>query len=209
MIILGLTGSIGMGKSTVSKMFHDAGVPVWDADAQVHQGYEGGGEAEERVYRKILEEFPEACSNAVIDRKVIADMVFADRSRLDVLNDIFGYYLEIQLAEFIADRRWNMKADLVVLDVPLLFEGGSIIRHCDYVAVVHCPPEEQKARVLRRPGMTEERLQAVMKNQLPSGEKMKMADILIDTAAPIVDVRARVVDIITNIADQDWVVSQN
>ncbi len=205
MIILGLTGSIGMGKSTVSKMFYDAGVPVWDADAQVHQGYEGGGEAEERVYEKILAEFPEACTKAVIDRKIIADMVFADRTRLDILNDIFGHYIEVELGKFIADQRWNKKSELIVLDVPLLFEGGNTIRHCDYVAVVHCSPEEQKARVLRRPGMTEDRLRAVMRNQMPSEEKMKSADILIDTSLPIVEVRSRVANIIANIGDAEWV----
>lgn len=209
MIILGLTGSIGMGKSTISGMFADAGVPVWDADAQVHQGYEGAGEEEDRLYSAILNNFPEACTKARVDRKIIADIVFRDPPKLRILERLFGHYLEMAMVKFIADMRWREeKVPFVVLDVPLLFESKHFVRQCDYVAVAYCTAEEQRNRVLARPGMTEERFASILKNQIPSGEKVKNADIRINTSLPLLEVRHRVADIIENICDEKWAANQ-
>ncbi len=205
MIVLGLTGSIGMGKSTVSEMFREGGVPVWDADAQVHHGYDGGGEEEERIYKFILANFPDACVNARVDRRILGEIVFGDPEKLRALEKVFGHYLEIEMGRFIAKARWETEAPMVVLDVPLLFENPHVGMQCHYVAVVHCSAEEQKRRVLARPGMTEERLKKVLAQQMPSAEKVKAADIRLDTSRPMLEVRQFVAEIIENIADEDWV----
>lgn len=206
MIVLGLTGSIGMGKSTVSAMFAESGVPVWDADQAVHDAYE----YDEDIYKMILRMFPEACKNARVDRKVLGGIVFNEPDKLRELERVFGHTLEIDRAKFIANARWAVDGErpLVVLDVPLLLENPHIIMQCHYVAVVHCPAEEQRRRVLARPGMTEERLKQVLSRQMPSADKVKAADIRIDTARPMLDVRARVADIIANIADEEWAAKQ-
>jgi dephospho-CoA kinase len=207
MIVLGLTGSIGMGKSTVSAMFAEGGVPVWDADAAVHNAYEGGGEEEDKVYKQILRLFPEAC-NAGVNRQKLGEIVFNDAAKLRELERIFGHYLEMDRARFIAKARWLDEAPLVVLDIPLLLENPDLVMHCHYVAVVHCPDEEQRRRVLARPGMTEERFQSIVSKQMPSALKLQSADIRIDTARPMLEVRAQVSEIIDNIADDYWVAKQ-
>lgn len=206
MIVLGLTGSIGMGKSTVSAMFAEGGVPVWDADQAVHDAYEW----DEDIYKMILRMFPEACVNARVDRKVLGSIVFNEPDKLRELERVFGHLLEVDRAKFIANARWAVDGErpLVVLDVPLLCENPHIIMQCHYVAVVHCPDEEQRRRVLARPGMTEERFRAILAQQIPSAEKVKGADIRIDTARPLLEVRERVAEIIANIADEKWSAQQ-
>ncbi len=184
MIVLGLTGSIGMGKSTVAAMFRRLGVPVWDADAAVHRLQGPGG----RLLDAIEAAFPGTTGAGGVDRAALGRLVLGDRVRLRALEAIVHPAVGTSRAAFLRRHRARR---LVVLDVPLLFEAGGR-RGVDAVAVVSAPAARQRARVLARPGMTEARLAAIMRRQLPDKAKRARADFVIDTGTTRAATAARV-----------------
>ncbi len=175
MIILGLTGSIGMGKTTAAENFRRLGVPVHDADRAVHEFLAKNGEAVER----IKAQFPGAEKKGAIDREKIASQVFNDPEALARIESILHPMVKYQERSFleIAARRGHR---LAVLDVPLLFETGGEAR-CDAVVVVSAPVFLQEQRVLSRPGMTRERLSSIRARQIPDLEKRQRADFVVLT----------------------------
>jgi len=175
MRILGLTGSIGMGKTTAAAMLRRLGVPVHDADATVHALFAPGGAA----VAKVAAAFPGVVRNGAVDRAALGAIVFGDDSALKRLEAIVHPLVRRAEREFLARQR-RRHVRLVVLDVPLLFESGGRGR-CDKVAVVTCPAFLQAQRVLARPGMTVERLAAIRAKQMPDPEKRKRADFVIQT----------------------------
>jgi dephospho-CoA kinase len=188
MIVLGLTGSIGMGKSTASKLFGEEGVPVFEADAAVHALYKGA------AAELIEAEFPGTTRDGEVDRPVLARVVFGNPKALKKLESIVHPLVREMETSFV-DAARAAGVPLVVLDIPLLFENGSEVR-CDLVVVVSAPPEMQRERVMRREGMTEERFNAILAAQLPDAEKRARADIVIDTSGPVENTRRTVQEII-------------
>ncbi len=176
MIILGLTGSIGMGKSATAAMFRDQGVPVYDADAAVHDLYEPGGEAVESLGRR----FPGVVLEGRVDRNVLRDEVLNNADAMADLEAIV-HPLVAQAQQRFRETALANGAPLVVLDIPLLFETDGDER-CDYVAVVTAPKAVQRARVLSRPDMDEAALDAILAKQTPDQEKRARADFVISTA---------------------------
>ena len=182
MIKLGLTGSIGMGKSTVAAMFADEGVPVFDADAEVHQLQGPGG----RILPAIEARFPGTTGPAGVDRPALGAAVFGRPDELRALEAIVHPAVREERAAFLDA---HADAPLVVLDIPLLFETHGEAQ-VDKVAVVSAPPEIQRGRVLARPGMTEERFAAILAKQMPDAEKRARADFVIPTGGPPDETRA-------------------
>ncbi|MFN3591763.1 MAG: dephospho-CoA kinase [Thermaurantiacus sp.] len=172
-LVIGLTGSIGMGKSRVARMFRHLHVPVFDADAEVRalQGPEG------RALPAIEAAFPETTGPAGVDRQALGLQVFGKPEALARLEAILHPMVRRAQERFLARHR---SREVVVLDVPLLFEAGGW-RLCDLVAVVSAPARVQRARVLARPGVTEEKFAAILATQLPDAEKRARADIVIET----------------------------
>jgi len=187
-IVLGLTGSIGMGKSTVAAMFADAGVPVFDADAAVHalQGPAG------RIVAAIEARFPDTTGPEGVDRTALGEAVFGDPAALAVLEGIVHPAVAEERAAFLTA---HAAAPLVVLDVPLLFEAGGW-QAVDRIAVVSAPADVQRARVLSRPGMTGARFDAILAKQMPDAEKRARADHVIPTGGSLEETRAAVGDVI-------------
>ena len=177
MIVLGLTGSIGMGKSTVAAMFADEGVPVFDADAAVHrlQGPEGALVAE------IEAQFPGTTGSGGVNRGALAERVLGEPEALRRLEALVHPAVAREREAFLAAHR---DSPLVVLDIPLLFEAGGWTG-VDRIAVVSAPAEVQRARVLARPGMTAEKFERILARQIPDEEKRARADFVIDTGCPI------------------------
>ncbi len=173
MIILGLTGSIGMGKSTAAAEFRRQGIPVHDSDAVVHRLLGPNGEA----VAEIDAAFPGSARGGGIDRKVLGDRVFGDPVALRRLESILHPRVRMAEAVFL-HRMARRRAALVVLDIPLLLETGAQ-RRCDAVAVVTAPARLQTRRVLARPGMTPEKLAAILAQQMPDRLKRRQADFLI------------------------------
>ena len=171
MIVIGLTGSIAMGKSTAARAFRRLGVPVHDADAAVRRLLGPGGAA----VASVAEAFPGAVKNGAADRAELARRVFADPDALRRLEDILHPLVRRRAFSNAARRRAP-----VVLDVPLLFETGGE-RNCDLVVAVSAPAFLQAKRFLRRPGMTAERLAATLARQMPDADKRRRADIVIQT----------------------------
>jgi dephospho-CoA kinase len=190
LIILGLTGSIGMGKSTTAAMFRELGVPVYDADAAVHASYAKGGACVDPVGAA----FPGVVKDGAIDREALRGAVLGDPEALRRLNGIVHPIIGSLRNTFFEDAEAD-GADLVVLDIPLLFEGGGE-RGMDAVVVVTAPPEVQRERVLQREGMSPERLDAILAHQTPDAEKRARADFIIDTGAGLEPVRKQVAEII-------------
>ncbi len=172
-LIIGLTGSIGMGKSTVAAMFARLKVPVFDADAAVHALQGPGGAA----LPAIEAAFPGTTSPAGLDRAKLGAAVFGDAAALQRLEAIIHPLVGAAQAQFLARHR---RRRLVVLDIPLLFEKGGAAK-VDVTVVVSAPPEIQRARVLARPGMTPAKFAAILAQQLPDAEKRARADIVIPT----------------------------
>lgn len=172
---LGLTGSIGMGKSTTAQMFRDAGVPVWDADATVHALYAPGGAA----VAPLAAAFPGAGIGPSVDRAILKRLIDADPAALARIEAIVHPLVTADRAAFI-DRVAAEGADLVVLDIPLLFETGAEDQ-MDAVLVVSAPPEVQRARVMARPGMTDDLLATILSRQMPDADKRARADHVIET----------------------------
>lgn len=184
MITIGLTGSIGMGKSTVAAMFADAGVPVFDADAAVHrlQGPAGS------IVAAIEAAFPSTTGSAGVDRTALGEAVLGDPLALRRLEAIVHPAVAEERAAFLAA---HADAPLVVLDIPLLFETGGD-GAVDKLVVVSAAPQVQHARVLARPGMTAARLDAILARQTPDAEKRARADFVIPTDVPLAETRAAV-----------------
>lgn len=184
MIMLGLTGSIGMGKSTVGAMFAQEGVPLFDADAVVHrlQGPEGALVAE------IETHFPGTTGEGGVSRTALAEAVLGEPEALRRLEALIHPVVAREKREFL-DR--HADAPLVVLDIPLLFEKGGWDQ-VDKIAVVSAPADLQRARVLARPGMTEAKFDAILALQTPDSEKRARADFVIETGGSLDDTRASV-----------------
>ncbi|HYG47136.1 MAG TPA: dephospho-CoA kinase [Allosphingosinicella sp.] len=184
MMRLGLTGSIGMGKSTVAAMFAEEGIPVFDADAAVHrlQGPEGALVAE------IEAHFPGTTGTGGVNRGALAERVLGEPARLRRLEELVHPAVAREREAFLAE---HAGAPLVLLDIPLLFEAGGW-KDVDRVAVVSAPEEIQRARVLARPGMTPQKLDSILARQLPDREKRARADFVIDTGGPLEETRRAV-----------------
>ena len=184
MNILGLTGSIGMGKSTVAAMFEEAGVPVFDADAAVHQLQGTGG----RLVAHIESAFPGTTGPGGVNRGKLAQQVLGDAAALARLEAIVHPAVAEMRQEFLQQHR---AAPLIVFDIPLLFEkgGGAGL---DAVAVVSAPAKLQRERVLARPGMTAEKFEQILRLQMPDAEKRRRADYVIDTGVPHQQTREQV-----------------
>ncbi|MBX3593637.1 dephospho-CoA kinase [Sphingomonas sp.] len=180
-VILGLTGSIGMGKSTVAAMFADEGVPVFDADAAVHALQGPGG----RLVAAIEAEFPDTTSDRGVDRTALGEAVFGNPEAFRRLEGIVHPAVAHERNTFLAR---HADAPLVVLDVPLLFEAGGW-RQVERIAVVSAPAGVQRARVLARPGMTAERFESILARQMPDSEKRTRADFVIPTGGSLDDTR--------------------
>ena len=195
MIILGLTGSIGMGKSTTAAVFRDLGIPVYDADAEVHASYARGGACVEPVGAA----FPGVVKDGAIDREALRHAVLGRPEELKRLNGVVHPIIGGLRRSFFDDAK-AAGADLVVLDIPLLFEGGGE-RGMDAVAVVTAPPEIQRERVLQREGMTAERFEAILGHQIPDAEKRARADFVIDTSQGLEPVRRQAAEILAVMRD--------
>ncbi len=172
---LGLTGSIGMGKSTVAAMFRDLGVPVWDADATVHSLYAAGGSAVPLIARL----WPAAVTGGAVDRGALKDWIKADPRALTAIEAAVHPLVTAHRAGFF-DGAAAMGAGLIVADIPLLFETG-VEGALDATLVVSAPPDLQRARVLARPGMTEAHFQTILARQMPDAEKRARATYVIET----------------------------
>ena len=184
MIVIGLTGSIGMGKSTVAAMFRSHGVPVFDADAAVRLSQGPGG----RALGAIEARFPGTTHAGGLDRLKLGQRVFGDAAALGDLERILHPLVGSQQARFMARHRARAA---VVLDVPLLFEKGGW-RSCDLTVVVSAPARVQRARVLARPGMTAAKFAAILKTQMPDAAKRRRADVVIETGRGMLATRRAV-----------------
>ncbi|WP_264622132.1 dephospho-CoA kinase [Bradyrhizobium japonicum] len=191
MRILGLTGSIGMGKSTTAKLFAEAGVPVYDADAAVHQLYEG------EAAPAIEAAFPGTTANGKVDRPKLSARVVHDPAAIKQLEQIVHPMLGASRQKFFADAE-AADAPVVVLDIPLLFETGGEKR-VDAVVVVSTSPELQRKRVLERGTMDEAKLDAIIAKQTPDAEKRKRADFVVDTSHGLEPVRAQITHILAEV----------
>ena len=193
MIVLGLTGSIGMGKSTAGAMFADRGVPVISADEIVHDLY--GGQAAPLIEAA----FPGTVEDGVVNREKLSRSVLGDEAAFKRLEAIVHPLVEQKRLEFVENQRQAGKS-LVVLDIPLLFEGGGEAA-VDKVVVVSCDAEQQKQRVLKRPGMTREKFEAILSRQVPDGEKRARADFVIDTSGTFEATRAQIDALIDSLVE--------
>lgn len=191
MIILGLTGSIGMGKSTTAAMFSELGIPVHGSDETVHRLYSG------RAAPLVEAEFRGTVIDGVVDREKLAKAVLADSAALRRLEAIVHPLVREEEILFL-DRHRKAGAPLVVLDIPLLFETGGNER-VDKIVVVTAPPEVQRERVLRRPGMTEDKFAAILAKQVPDAQKRQQADFIIDTGAGMDAARREVEKIVSDL----------
>ncbi|OHV80022.1 dephospho-CoA kinase [Mesorhizobium sp. ORS 3428] len=191
MIVLGLTGSIGMGKSTTAKMFAEAGVPVHDSDETVHRLYAG------KAAPLVEAAFPGTTQSGVVDRARLAEKVLGDPAALKKLEAIIHPLVRADADAFLARHR-AAGAPLVVLDIPLLFETGGRNR-VDKVVVVSAPAEIQRDRVLERPGMSEEKFASILAKQVPDAEKRRQADFIVDTGQGFDAARAAVAAIVSEL----------
>ena len=191
MRILGLTGSIGMGKSTTAKLFTEAGVPVYDADAAVHKIYEG------EAAPAIEAAFPGTTVDGRVDRAKLSAKVVHDPAAIKQLEQIVHPMLGASRKKFL-DEAERSGAPVVVMDIPLLFETGGEKR-VDAVVVVSTDPATQRERILARGTMTSEALDAILARQLPDAEKRKRADFVVDTSHGLDPVRTAIRDILVEV----------
>jgi len=198
MIVLGLTGSIGMGKSTTTAMFAEAGATVWNADDAVHRLYARGGAA----VGPVGEAFPGVVVDGVVDRVRLAEALGRDGEAFQRLEAIVHpLVLKGRVEDLAAAEARGVK--LAVLDIPLLFETGGDAA-VDAVVVVTAPAGVQAARVLARPGMTKERFETILARQMPDAEKRRRADFVIDTGEGLEATRARVDEIVGMVLAEGW-----
>jgi dephospho-CoA kinase len=188
MRVLGLTGSIGMGKSTTAKLFAEAGVPVYDADATVHKVYEG------EAVSLVEAAFPGTTVDGKVDRTRLSPLVVHDAAAMKKLEQIVHPLLAAHHRKFLDDAE-RSGAAIAVVDVPLLFETGGDKR-VDAVVVVTTDPELQRKRILARDNMTAEKLDAILARQLPDAEKRERADFVVDTSHGLEPVRERIREIL-------------
>ena len=193
MKIIGLTGSIGMGKSTTAAMFREAGIPVYDADAAVHDLYDVGGAA----VGPVGEAFPGVVKDGRVDREELRQRVLGQPEALKRLNAIVHPLVGLDRVGFLKQAEAD-GCDWVVFDVPLLFETGGHA-NVDAVVVVSAPPEMQRERVLARPGMTPDRLDAILAQQMADAEKRARAHYVVDTGRGLAAAREQVADIVAEL----------
>lgn len=197
MIIIGLTGSIGMGKSTVAGMFYERGVPIHDADRAVHNAMAPGGPA----VQDIAEAFPDAVDilngKTVINRQKLGATVFGNTDKINRLEGILHPYARASADRFVKECR-EKGHQCALLDIPLLFETGAESR-VDVTICVSAAADVQKARVLKRPGMTEDKLDHILARQMPDAEKRRRADFIIHTDTSLSETTAQVDDILEKI----------
>ncbi len=194
MLSIGLTGSIGMGKSTTADMFRAEGVPVYDSDKAVHDIYAGPAAP------LIEREFPGTVINGVVDRARLAERVLNDAQAMKRLEAIVHPLVWAARADFVAEQR-RKGAAFVVYDIPLLFEAGKD-KDVDVIVVVSAAPAVQKERVLARPGMTEEKFAAILARQTPDAEKRRRADFVVHTDRGLDAARAEVRAILKKLAER-------
>ena len=195
MKIIGLTGSIGMGKSTTAAMFREAGIPVYDADAAVHAASAVGGVA----VGPVGDAFPGTVSDGRVDREALRQQVLGKPEAMARLNSIVHPLIGKSRTDAF-EAATASGADMIVLDVPLIYETGGE-RNMDAVIVVSAPAKMQRERVLAREGMTPERLDAILAQQLPDAEKRRRADYVIDTGKGLEAAQAQVTDVIKTLRE--------
>jgi dephospho-CoA kinase len=195
MIVIGLTGSVGMGKSATAAMFAEAGAPVYDADAEVRRLYAPGGAAVDRVEAA----FPGVVVDGAVDRGRLGERVLGDPDALARLNAIVWPLMGEARAEFFRQAQAS-GADVVVLDIPLLLETGGE-RNVDKVVVVSAPADVQRQRVLSRPGMTEAKFEAILAAQMDDADKRARADFIVDTSQGFDHARRQVRDILLRVRE--------
>ena len=188
--LVGLTGSIGMGKTETAKMFAQLGIPVYDADAAVHRLYEAGGV----VVDKIAEAFPGTVNDGRVDREQLAQRLRETKDGFERLEKIVHPLVAQEQQQFLANAA-AQGAEMVVMDIPLLFETGGHAR-MDAVVVVSAPAYVQRARVLSRPGMTEDKLDYILSRQMPDAEKRAQAHFVVETDQGLDHALAQVKDIV-------------
>ena len=193
MRVIGLTGSIGMGKSTTAAMFRDAGIPVYDADAAVHAAYDVGGIAVESVGKA----FPGVVKAGRVDREALRQAVLGKPEAMQKLNGVVHPLIGRDRAS-VFEAAMASGADMIIMDVPLIFETGGE-KNMDAVIVVSAPAEMQRERVLAREGMSPERLDAILAQQMPDADKRARADYVVDTSQGLDVARAQVADIIADL----------
>jgi len=198
MITVGLTGSIGMGKSTTAAMFAEAGAMVYDADAEVGRIYAKGGAA----VAPLEAAFPGVVKEGAVDREALRVKVLGDPEAIQRLNAVVHPLLGAGRAEFFM-RAEDAHADVIVLDIPLLFETGGEAR-VDAVVVVSAPTDVQRARVIARPGWTDARLDAILAQQLSDAEKRARADFVIDTGQGLEAARDQVRQVMATLRAPGW-----
>jgi len=181
--IIGLTGSIGMGKSTASKILKSFGLPIHSADKAVHEALRRGGAG----VKPVANLFPEALKRGAIDRRLLGQRVFASPAKLRKLEKILHPLVEKSSRRFLAEAK-RKKTKAAVLEIPLLFETKAEKR-CDVTICMTAPKKIQKERVMKRPGMTEARLYAILKQQMPDTEKRRRADYAVNTGKGLADTR--------------------
>lgn len=191
--ILGLTGSIGMGKSTVARQFVEAGAKLSDADAIVHKLLQ----EDDELIGQIAAAFPQAMAQGAVDRKRLGALVFADAERLKLLEQMLHPKVRAENLRQIAQAKAE-GISLLVLEIPLLYETGAEAIF-DKVVVVSCGAEKQRERVLARPNMTEEKFHQILHYQMPDDEKCARADFVIDTSRDLEDSRAQVEELISSL----------
>ena len=198
MLLVALTGSIGMGKSTTAAMFAEAGIPVWDADAAVHELYAPGGAGAEAIAGLV----PDAVTEAGVDRSRLRDAILKDSTLLKRIEAVIHPLVGADRAEFLARARAEGQA-IAMCDIPLLFETGGNAAF-DKVVVVSAPADVQRARVLERPGMTAEAFETILAKQVPDADKRARADYVIDTSRGMDAAREQVKAVIADLTgDKD------
>ena len=190
--VIGLTGSIGMGKSTTAEMFRDAGVPIWSADDTVHRLYDRGGAAVEEIALLV----PEAVRDGRVSRPVLSEKISTEPQLLKRIEAVVHPLVAADRAAFLA----SADADVVLVDVPLLFETGAE-SSVDMTVVVSVPEDVQRLRVLEREGMSDEKLQLIRSKQMPDSEKRERADYVIDTSS-LETAHAGVHDVLSRVKDR-------
>jgi len=202
MYLIGLTGSIGMGKTQTAALFEEEGVPRYDADAAVHGLYEVGGAA----VGPIGELFPEAVRDGAVDRAALGRIVLKDGAKLAALEKMVHPLAGATQVDFL-NAQMAAGATHVLLDIPLLLETGGH-KFVDCVVVVSAPPDIQRARVLERPGMTEEKFADILGKQVPDSDKRAAADFIVDSSVSVADAHRQVKEILAAVRDRKGTVLQ-